>query len=397
MKKEIRDMFLEDIELMEEFMEDSENYNFADELKACMQKNALSSSALGERALVSHTIVDKWLAGKAKPNGKERMKELGMALGYNVEELNMFLYKNGYPKLYAKNPLDSAAKLLLSNKAGDPQIVELYRDLVKRLGLETIILPEEKINCDTKVMSAELKDAAAQGQISGWFRNHDKNFTGDAKTQLPDMRIIRFIMLYVGDSTINEMAVTGDLPLTLKKLLYELVGGKNVNTRGLREKLIAFGLYSNMTEEEIDIMLEYARLRAISEPVSRLDFVLLFALRTAHDHYPYYEFENLSRIVKKFKQSSEDYDKILLPDYCERLENARQRTEYYDRCNDEKEKSIFEENYTSYSDKGVMDYIRDILMVLRENKTLKEEEIKPIWDLIQRGENGKSIWNTQGG
>ena len=314
MTEELKALLEEDIELIQEYMDGFENYSFSDDLRQCMQKAALSSSALGERALVSHTIVDKWLSGKAKPNGKERMKELGMALGMCAAELDVFLYKNGYPKLYAKNPLDSAAKILLFNAAGKPSMVQLYRELVHRLGLAHMVVPDDRVLCDTTAIQ-ELKEAAAQGEISGWFREHEKNFTGDAKKQLPDMRIIRYIMLYVGESTIYEMVVAGELPASLKNLLYSLVGGKTVHVRGLREKLIAFGLYANMTEEEIDILLEYARLRSISEPVSRTDLSILFALRTAHERYPYYEFENLSRIVRQMENSSEPYDRVLLPEY----------------------------------------------------------------------------------
>ena len=210
------------------------------------------------------------------------------------------------------------------------------------------------------------------------------------------MRIIRYIMLYVGESTIYEMVVAGELPASLKNLLYSLVGGKTVHVRGLREKLIAFGLYANMTEEEIDILLEYARLRSISEPVSRTDLSILFALRTAHERYPYYEFENLSRIVRQMENSSEPYDRVLLPEYRKRLDNARQMVEYYDCYADDADRIPFEKNYTSYSDRGVMDYVRDMFALLCMKGLLDEKEIESIWKLIQRTDQGTSIWNSKG-
>ena len=396
MTDEIRALLKEDIAQFRDSLAEYEAYSFSQDLCERMDGLGLSSSALGERARVSHTIVDKWRRGKAKPNGKERMKELGMALGMNVPELDMFLYRNGYPRLYAKNPLDSAAKLLLFNSAGRADVVDMYRELLSRLELMNFAPPKDVLPLKTSVLSVGLMEAAKQGQFSGWFRAHEQNFTGDAKTLLPDMRIVRYLLLYVGEATINELAVTGELPVTLKNLLYPLVGGKAVHVRGLREKLIAFGLYANMTEDEIDVLLDYAKLRPISSPASRADIAVLSALREAHERYPLYETENLARIVRLLSASNEPYEQTLLPEYEARLKNARARAAYYERSTKGGDALLFEKTYTAYSDRGVMDYVRDALSILMEEKLLSESEIKPVFELIQRTDTGLSIWNTKG-
>ena len=395
MTEDIKSLLMEDIGQFSDLLTDCETYSFSVELSNRMDALRLSSSALGERAQVSHTIVDRWRQGKARPNGKERMKELGMALGMGEAELNAFLYCNGYPKLYAKNPLDSAAKLLLLNSAGRPDVVDMYRELIGRLGLTDYAPPKEAQPLKTSIMSAELMEAARQGNISGWFRTHEKDFTGDAKKLLPDMRIVRYLLLHLGESSINEMAATGELPVTLKNILYPLIGGKAVHVRGLREKLIAFGLYCNMTEDEIDVLLTYAKLRLMSEPISRTDYALLFALREAHERYPLYEAGNLERIVRQLSESSELYDMALLPEYAARLYNVRQRAAYYEANADKSAACLFEKQYTSYSDKGVMDYVRDMLVLLCEEKLLHEDEIKPVLELIQRSQDGITIWDAK--
>lgn len=396
MTDETRALLKEDIGQIREALAECEAYSFSKELCERMDALGLSSSALGERAGVSHTIVDKWRQGKAKPNGKERMKELGMAIQMDAAEMDSFLYRNGYPRLYAKNPLDSAAKLLLLNSAGRADTVDMYRELIGRLGLTNFAPPKDALPLKTSVLDAGLMDAAKQGQISGYFKAHERNFTGDAKTVLPDMRIVRYLLLYVGESTINELAVTGELPVTLKNLLYPLVGGKAVYVRGLREKLIAFGLYANMIEDEIDVLLDYAKLRPVSDPASRGDMAVLSALREAHERYPLYEAENLDRIVRQLSASNEAYDKALLPEYEARLENARARASYYERGKKDDGALLFEKRYTAYSDRGVMDYVRDVLALLIEDGLLDEKEIKPIWELIQRTDAGISIWNSKG-
>ena len=100
----INELLTDDIRQIREMLPEFTENGLADELERRIVARKLSSSELGRRCGVSHAIVDKWRKGSAKPNGKERMKELGMALGMGEEELNAFLYRNGYPALGSKNP-----------------------------------------------------------------------------------------------------------------------------------------------------------------------------------------------------------------------------------------------------------------------------------------------------
>lgn len=163
---DVRQLLSGDMENMREALS-SCGYSFAQDVQSHMARLQLSAVALAERCGVSHTMVDKWRQGKAKPNGKERMKELGMALGMDIGEINAFLYKNGYPKLYAKNPLDSAAKLLLLSHAGREDIVQLYGELIERLGLTGFTPNANTTPLSTTALSGALYDAAQQGQVSG--------------------------------------------------------------------------------------------------------------------------------------------------------------------------------------------------------------------------------------
>ena len=360
---DVRQLLSGDMENMREALS-SCGYSFAQDVRSRMAHLQLSAVALAERCGVSHTMVDKWRQGNAKPNGKERMKELGMALGMDTGELNAFLYKNGYPKLYAKNPLDSAAKLLLLSHAGREDIIVLYRELIERLGLSAYAPNANTTPLSTTALSGALYDAAQQGQVSGWFLQHQKDFTADAKTQLPDQRLGIFIQLYIGDATIHEMSVTGELPVILRNLLYPIQGGKAITTRYLRDKLIAFGLYANMTEEELDTLLSLARLRPFSEAG--------------------YEYENLCRITKRLKHTTSEYEQTLLAEYQQRLSLSEKMMDYYDNSQKDAEQQAFEEHYTALSDRGLMDYVRDVLTLLKEDSLLSGSEADPMIELITR-------------
>ena len=393
MTESIRALLIDDLEQIRDCLASFAEYDFPADLRQRMNALGLSSAALGTRCSVSHTIVDKWKQGKAKPNGKERMKELGMALSMDAADLDSFLFCNGYPRLSAKNPLDSAAKLLLMNSAGWPDIVALYHELIARLRLTEYTPKAHAKPPATSAVNQTLFNAAAEGKISQWFAQHQEVFTGDAKSQLPDIRLIRFILLYLGDATIYEMTVTNELPAALKSLLYGIVGGKAVSVRKLREKLIAFGLRMNMVEDELDTLLKFAKLRLFSEPESKLDAATLLAVRDAHERYPFYESENLERVTARLRASTDAFDQSLLPDYEERLIRSRQMVNYYQKNTRSAEERQFEKYYTSYSDRGVMDYARDILTLLVEDGALTIDEIKPLAELLERTEGRNPLWN----
>lgn len=383
----------DDLANMKEALEAFDAYSFTADLQARMDSLGLSSSALAKRCSVSHTIVDKWKNGKARPNGKERCKELGMALGMNTEALNTFLLRNGYPVLYVRNPLDSAARLLLLQKAGDPDVVEMYRTLVHRLNLDRLAPHSERSRFETAVMSMELKKAADKGQASVWFNQFRHQFAGSAKTDLPDVRLGRFLLLYLGEKSVHELAVTGSLPTILQNLLYPVLAGKTVKVKRLREKLIAFGLYANMTEEEIDIMLRWARLLPVSEPATALDLAILESLRCAHDCYIYYELENLRRIIHRLRSPRDEYEALMLEQYRERAENVEQMAAYYEQHPKSAADRAFEEHYTSCVDRGVMDYVHDMLVLLKSQGCLDPDETEDFLELISRNETGDSIWS----
>ena len=146
----------DDIQYIEDILSQFGAYHFDTSLCGVMEDRKLSASELARRCHVSHTIIDKWKQGKAKPNGKERMKELGMALGMNVSELDTFLLSNGYPKLYIKNPLDGAARVLMEKCGGKSDIVDLYRALIERLGLSDLSTVDEEPPLATAVISVRI-------------------------------------------------------------------------------------------------------------------------------------------------------------------------------------------------------------------------------------------------
>lgn len=376
----------EEMEFIKDSLLECDVYSFSEDVKARMITSHLSSSELGRRCEISHTIVDKWRSGTVHPNGKERMKELGMALGMDESELNVFLYRNGYPRLSSKNPYDSAARLLLIRCAGDEEIVHLYRELINRLSLSDYSVKRAD-SLTSAVMSIELMQAAQDGNVSEWFRQHRGKFSADDKNTALSQRLMQYVSLYIGDTTINELTVTGELPAALRNLLYPMMSGKTIAVRFLREKLICLGLYLNMTEDEINTLLRLANLREITDPTSREELALLLAVRNGHEQYPYYEYDNLCTVLARLKEHNSG-EWQLMKEYGQRLEFSRQLVDYYDSCTQRNDTPTgsFEKQYTSYSDKGLMDYVHDLLSLLCEEGYLTRTKIENLIEYTTRPE-----------
>ena len=376
-----------DLPMIVDALSDFDYYSFSEDLRRRMEASKFSSMALSKRVGVSHAVVDKWLKGAARPNGKERMKELGMGLGMDADELNVFLYRNGYPGLYVKNPLDSVAIQLLKTARGREDLVSIYRELLKTTQLDRFSPRTGDSDLRTSVMLSGLMKQVDE-DLEAWLTEHRSDFVANSKSVTADPAMAEYLRLYIGEETAYALSNTAELPAILVPTLSAILNGKSVTVRGLREKLIALGLYLNLTEEEIDILLDFVRLRPFTEPVSRMEMALLLSVREAHEQYALYESENLERIVSRLHRSDKREYKLLYPEYAYRYSCAKERAEYYFRFEAGEEEKVFEACYTSYNDRGIMDYVRDILAALLNKAALSKAEIGSFPELIIRPEEG---------
>ncbi len=376
----------EDAELIREALEDFSPYRFSGELRERMAAAGISSAALARRCCASHTAVDKWCQGTARPNGKERMKLLAMALEMDEAEVNRFLFRNGYPRLYIKNPLDCAAKLLLQRRGARADNVPLYEEILSRLHLEGFGTAPSGRKGDSGALSEEFHRAVSDTAVTQWFEAHRKDFRADERRVRMDGEMAEYLRLYLGEGSVHELVLTGRLPAQLKGTVYEIFSGKALLVRSLREKLIALGWQLNLTDEELDTLLSFARLRGVTEPVNRWEQVQLMALRLAHERWPGYELANLEAAQKRLPVLENEELKAAVQERLSlRLPELRSLMDYYERRAGPEER-CFERRYTSWSDRCMADYLRDLNEVLEEQGVLERGELEPLLRSLGRTE-----------
>lgn len=368
----------EDAERIQEALEEFSPYRFSAELRERMAAVDISSAALARRCCASHTAVDKWCQGIARPNGKERMKLLGMALEMDEGEVNRFLFRNGYPRLYIKNPLDCAAKMLLQRRGARADNVPLYREILARLHLDGFGTSPGGKRGDSGAMSEEFHRAVADTEESGWFEVHREDFRADERRLRMDQEMGELLRLYLGDASVHELVLTGRLSAALKGTVYEIYAGKALLVRGLREKLIALGWQLNLTDEELDLLLSFARLRGVTEPENHWEKVQLVAMRLAHERWWGYELSNLEAVERRIRTlESESLKRMAQERLSSRLPELYSMMEYHERHAGAQER-CFERCYTAWSDHTMADYLRDLSKVLEAQGVTEQGELEPL-------------------
>jgi hypothetical protein len=380
----------DDLDLLKEQLEKFTGYDFATDLSARMKAIGINKNDLAKRAQVSHVAVVKWLNRVAKPRGKERFKELGMALGMNQSELNSFLLANNYPRLYAKNPLDGACRIILLKSAGKEGIVEEYRNLLLQHDLNAYALSDSPDEIHTSKLEDALEAVKSIDGLGNWLSENYIYLRSLNKNYIPHPVLIHFIMLYLGGQSINDKYVTGQMPVAVRNLLWPLIADKEIAVKGLRAKLVVYGLYENMNDAEIDQMLITAGLQPISEPLSKIDCVLLGALRYAHERYPYYDLNNAEKLLNTIHTSKCGEYVEFQEFYEDQRECAQEMVKYYEsEGHRSKNDRLFEETYTDYSDSCILWYVRDILHQLVKDNILPKEDAEEYLSLMKTYEDMK--------
>ncbi|GHU64444.1 hypothetical protein AGMMS49983_10170 [Clostridia bacterium] len=371
----------EDMELIKEQLEEISGYDFAAHIAMRQQELRLSQEKLAARCGVARPSIGKYLGSLAKPHGKESFKELGMGLGMDETELNHFLLANGYPKLYAKNPLDLACRFVMAHYSNPESIVEGYREFLRVEKLDLMRLRPATERISTGAMSGVFAGVTSAEGFAAFLTRYGKDMEAHDKFYIPSKDMVDFVRIYLGDQSIHDAYVTRELPVTIKNLLYPLLAGKEVAVRHLRGKLIAFGLYEDMAEDEIDFMLLSAKLLPLSEPQTRADRVLLTALRCAHERHPYFELRNATYALARLRETGP----IELQAFYEaKRRRAAEFVEYYEKPGHKNgADQIFEQSYTDFAGKGIAHYIRDILTLSEERDILTRLEITEYLTLLR--------------
>jgi transcriptional regulator with XRE-family HTH domain len=371
-----------------------------------MREKGLSDSELGRRLGLSHSTIGKWRSGDARPKGKERLKELGLALSLTEDGMNDFLLSLGYSPLYHKNPLDDACIFTIRNHSGG-DAAALYRKYVERFRVREFKPARLYKSIPTLVLRDSFAHVRTEAELEAWLERYAGSFSAFATVIVPNRELIIYSMIFLGGATINELFEAGEFPAAVRNLLYPLVSGNELALRGLRDKLIAFGLFRNMNVDDIDRLLDLAKLRAFSRPETPFEAAALIAVRQAHARFPLYEYDYLGDAAVTLEDALRDtglrpltdsaqwrksFYTTLFEEITERLNDVEKLAgAYLSPGSRDDDDAAFEEFYTAYSEgddkfrreKSLADYVRDLIDILIEDGDIREKDLRSFREQLQ--------------
>jgi hypothetical protein len=249
----------------------------------------------------SVNTVKKWCGNGDMPRSRKEFLKLGIGLGFNLDEINRLLQRYGkYHKLYAKNIEDAICIFSISNKLSFGEFEQLKKEFIEIYAQSgegnDLIVSTEQIQSD--ILSLKLKQ-----ELAVFISDNYAVFSNAYK------KLINFIDAYV---KINCLDFTGtDGKDSLNALLEmqvkspKLVAGFNDMVSELRRhktipdksKLIAFGLYLNMTMDDVNLMLGMAGFEPLCAK-DKLESVLIYALNNIALNNPGIELSNAILLEK---------------------------------------------------------------------------------------------------
>lgn len=204
---------------------------------------------------VSRQSVTKWCNG-AIPQKREEFIRIGLAAGYNLEEMNDFLERYGRcPKLYPKS-LDDSIIIFILEKKNIPSNYESYLKIVRRINEELYGIDNEKsVNIyETSDVLTFILDTDTEEQFIKFIQEKLPIF----RCQFSKLhkKIKAYIKINKENGNYNSLSkISAGWSSSLHNCLTEI---NKECWYPKRDKLISLCINLNMDADQIDEMLETA-------------------------------------------------------------------------------------------------------------------------------------------
>lgn len=304
---------------------------------AIVKKNGCNQEQLAKYLKKTRQTINKWTNGST-PREREIFIKLALAAGFDIEETNAFINKYGHRgKLYSKNLEDCVVIYVINKyneekkKGHDMAIDErfkLYNKLLDRFKsdiTEELTVTGQTIK--TYVIDEELNKADSEEKLERFVNENRPQFSKQFHRLYAQIKADDCGLLF-GDYGILSTDEENRCPASLKNYVRQI---KNKSWYPDRNSLIKLGLYMNLTHEQIDELLELAKMgRLYTGNVE--EAMIIYALDNA-------ELNNI--IGPDSVDMQEDYDPYYLMNYVDKVREEINNSEidkYIEEFFKEKEK-----------------------------------------------------------
>lgn len=242
-----------------------------------LQENGYKKTEFAAMCDVSRVTVDKWCKG-AIPKNRETFIKIGLAAGYNLEQMDVFLNKYGqYPGLYSKN-LDDCVCMYVLKKAKGKEALEQYIDIRDKICADfKMEKSEESKNITTARFDAKLSAVDNQDELEEFIVSNRAVFSL-AYRKLYSTIKASISENYQGEAGSDyEFAEAQGWTSSLRQSVSAIRQNKWKPTRN---KIISLGLHLGLDQEQIDDLLMLAHMEPLYAK-NIFESVIIFILNDA--------------------------------------------------------------------------------------------------------------------
>lgn len=295
----------------------SQRENWRNVLQNILDNNNYTQEKLANLCGVSKATVTKWMKGSL-PQSRDMYIKIGFAAHYNLKEMNTFLRKYGKcPALYPKNPDDSIMIFVL-NSDDIEHSYEMYENIKDSLGLPQEVPKGKTVLKNTQLVMDDLLQVSGTEELRKFMQENRDIFKASFRDFYDYVQkyVRKNNSSYIENDKIDNINVLADTlgwSSSLRKCVYRIYRHE---WYPLREKVISLGIHLNMTCEEINEMLELAKMEPLYV-MNPSESVIIYAVTEAELDDSIYEgtddlFTHVVDIMREMGIEDDEYELNIL-------------------------------------------------------------------------------------
>lgn len=287
--EELRDILdgIDDVDdLKQQYLSGMEQRSVAwkKKIKEIMDQNGYTQESMARECRVTKPAVAKWLKGSI-PSGRDTFIRIGFAAHYDLETMNKFLIRYGKcPALYAKS-LEDSIYIFVLNSVQLPHTYQECERVDERV--KAALVWQEDQGMEAEKETGWLEDAMKQLTTEDELRNFVQENISEYKRAFAKFYDQVIASIAVNNLFFTETDEAGNLMLnvegianaqgwsaSLRRCVYEI---QQRTWFPRRRKVISLGIHLNMTLDEINELLQMARMETLC-PRDPVESAIIFAV-----------------------------------------------------------------------------------------------------------------------
>lgn len=253
-------------------------------IREIMEKNGYTQASMATVCRVTKPAVAKWLRGSI-PSGRDTFIRIGFAAHYDLEEMNRFLIRYGRcPALYARS-LEDSIYIFVLNSMQIPHTYQECEGIVERVK-DALVWQEDGglvAGKETGWLEDAMRHLSTEDELRDFIQENISEYRC-AFSKFYD-QVIAYIainnLFYTKSDEAGNLALNVDgianaqgWSASLRRCVYEI---QQRTWFPRRMKVISLGIHLNMTLDEINELLQMAKMETLC-PRDPVESAIIFAV-----------------------------------------------------------------------------------------------------------------------